>query len=377
MNLGYKFISLLLVGFFAFFGVEKANEKVGQLIKINHKVSIVHPGISDSEAIEYTLVEVNQDVNTANYFYMDVESVVCGSQVCKVDIVRLFWDELGQFTKLKMLNNSALEKNEGILFTKEDYNKLDVILSDVNSPLQNFYKHELVNDSHANAADAYSGATVVINNNAIVEGAVWTCYTLWHWANGDVVSQIREITSSNYKNEALKAFLQSSNINYRVFALEQCIAKKLVQSDYLNQVVSMSFTSKKEVELMLAYLEFVNADAYGKSIHKLFKIYNKNQRVLLLNALIKTKQVLPTSFLEPFSANIVEEEFYQNIYLMLELFSIKKVNSPIVNQHVLELLNNESILISRSAYYFLKGQKLESKSLVKLKSFESENKDRL
>ncbi|GAA4237806.1 hypothetical protein GCM10022291_25820 [Postechiella marina] len=343
---------------------------------ITHKVNITHPGIGNSETLEYALVEVEEE-NKETYFYMDVESVVCGSKECRVDIVRLFWDELGQFLKLEMQNDAELEKNEGILFTSDDYLKLDNILKDVNSPLQNFYKDELVNNSHANAADAYSGATVVIDNNAIVEGAVWTCYTLWHWANGDVVKHIINISAKKYTKEKILELLMSSAVEYRTFALEQCIKNKWLDTKTINAVINLPFNSKKEIQSVLLYIENINVNHYYVSINKLYNIYNNDEKVLLLNALLNTKQPLSQSFLERFSTHLLKEEAYQNIDLILRLFSRKKTHSLQIHSNVLRLLENKDFLISRNAYYFLKNQNLDANSIMKMTQYEEKHKSKI
>lgn len=343
---------------------------------IEHKVNVKHPGISDSESLEYTLIEVS-DESERSYFYMDVESVVCGSKECRVDVVRIFWNELGQFSKLKMQNNAVLEKNDGIPFTNDDYQKLNGILGDVNSPLQNFYKDELVDDSHANAADAYSGATVVINKKAIVEGAVWTCYTLWHWVNGDAISYIRNISAKKYNKEDLRELLVASDVKYRVFALEQFILNKWFDRESIEQVLKMPFNSKKEIQLTMSYIENIEVEDYYKAINKLFQIYDKEQKVTLLNALLKTKQPLSQFFLDNFSSSLLQLESYQNIDLILKLFYSKNSKSLQVNNNVLRLLDNKSFLVSRNAYYFLKKQDLDKNGIKKVKLFEAKNKTKL
>ena len=51
--------------------------------------------------------------------------------------------------------------------------------------------------------DGISGATPKSISNAIVEGAVYTCYTIWHLANGYIRDHIQKLTDSICTSESL------------------------------------------------------------------------------------------------------------------------------------------------------------------------------
>ena len=49
--------------------------------------------------------------------------------------------------------------------------------------------------------DGTTGATTVIDKNAVVSGAVFTCYTLWHIVNDTtLVQKIQEDANNEFKN---------------------------------------------------------------------------------------------------------------------------------------------------------------------------------
>lgn len=188
-----KYILVFLcLGFVNVMQSKTTNEKT-----ITHKLEVFHKGLSDSGTTSLLLHQVQNALKHPDYFYANVESVVCGSKVCEIVSVKLFWDALGRFTHYKLANGVNLEKEDGDLFLKEDHQKLHSILRNPTSSLKNLYSGELVEKVEDNALDALSGATINIGEAEVIKGAIWTCYTLWHWANGDVVPYIRKTTAKN------------------------------------------------------------------------------------------------------------------------------------------------------------------------------------
>ncbi|PWJ57961.1 hypothetical protein CLV98_105141 [Dyadobacter jejuensis] len=220
-----------------------------------HPVYLVHPGSVEGTPKEYCLIEQKSGAGQSRY-YMDVESVICGSKVCKVVTVRLFWDELGRYTHFDMPAGMALEKEEGEAFTQADYDKLQQILANPFSPLQDVYKEDLVDPaSDYNAIDALSGATVTIDQTAIVKGAVWTCYTLWHWAHGPVVAYIRDHTGRAYAVEELLVWLSERDSPYQVLALEQLTKRKAYGDSEINAVEQIALKTESLFSASLCYFE--------------------------------------------------------------------------------------------------------------------------
>lgn len=339
-----------------------------------HVIGVIHPGVSEVDSLDCTLVEFSKSkYESKSNFYMDVESVLCGSKECKVVTVRLFWDELGRYSKFEMRNGAELEKNEGKPFEKEDYLKLDRILKDKNSPLQGFYKHELVDNSHANAADAFSGATVVIDKKATVEGAVWTCYTLWYWANGGVVSSVRKITSKKYDLAQLHRFMSGSDSAYKKFALEQMTLRNFVDSKSLDLVIQEALSSKEIQKLAINYLEKHAASVYYNSMDAIFSESNDTQKLLILDSFLLTDLQPSEVFLDRFCEYFSKQQSYQVVSLMFDLMIRKNNDSDAFVSQAIALLKNENILISRRAYWFLKNHKLNKQQHRIVQEFFNEN----
>jgi len=104
-----------------------------------------------------------------------------------------YWNLVGDFVKYELVPEKPLTKQKHEPFTDADYQKLSELLTDKEPAFSNFKKEELVSKV-ANDIDASSGATIAAVKGQTIEGAIYSCYTLWQIANGEVVELIRQHT---------------------------------------------------------------------------------------------------------------------------------------------------------------------------------------
>ena len=116
------------------------------------------------------------------FYYMDIATEVCYTQICKPAFIRIFWDVSGSFLGFDIPENTPLTKTGHQEFTKYDYFLLFSILNNPYSVLANMKYNDLTSGNPELEAnqDGYTGATTIIDKNSVVNGAVYTCYTLWH-----------------------------------------------------------------------------------------------------------------------------------------------------------------------------------------------------
>lgn len=344
---------------------------------IKHEITLIHKGVSDTEPITQTVFEVISKTKP-NYFYTNVQSVICGSKVCKVVPIKLFWNKLGKYTYYELEPGIDLEKEEGVLFDKKDYEKLHDILNDINSPLKNYYKEELVRKSNHNAADALSGATINIDKNAVVEGAIWTCYTLWHWANGELVSKIKNITAEKTSTKLLQQQLTYGDIPHRIYAIEQLQARKAYDSVTLKKVQTAAKINPKLNKPALVYFENSSTDSYYKYLSILFDNADKASRITFLNSLSNIKLKAPKDFYNQFSSKLSDNDSYQEINLILNIMERLNPDSTVVAKQAEALLEHKNFLIARRAFWHLQNQKTSSpKQKSKIKLFQKKHKNSL
>lgn len=362
-------ISLIFIFFlYAFYGLNPQNE-------VKHSIKVIHKGVSLTEPVECILMEVQDENKQPITFYMDVESVVCGNSQCRVDLVRIFWDKFGQYNRLKLPDGVELEKAEGKDFTSEDYKKLDAILKDKNSSLQDVYKNEVVAAFNGDGVDAMSGATVLVEKSSYVKGAVWTCYSLWHWTHGDTKNIIRNITGDAYSTLELQEFLQK-NLLHQQFAIEELTRRKEYSIQTSNLILKAVENNPSLLKLSLEYWRNAPIPVFENTILRLIKISNTQNRLHCLNAILNSKQDLSQLLFEQLSQQLTSFS-YQELHVFLDILKSKNATSTDIIGQLLPLLKNDSFLIARRVYWFLSEQTLSKKQERVLKQFYKKYENRL
>ncbi len=352
--------------------------------KITHKVAIIHPAIDVHKPIECFLVEEILP-NKTKQFYLDVDSVNCGENICEVITVRMFWDELGRYAKYELEQGDELEKKEGVPFTNKDYKKLEWVLNNKDSELKLMFKNDLVVSNFVEQGnvnvDAVSGATSTITPNEIVEGAVWTCFTLWHWANGEIISKIREINRNQLTHQNLiENYLHHQDDDYKNFAIESLQTKQVFDTVAVLEIEKAMLTSSYPVfKTGLQYVENLSEEKYYQSMLRLFNKGDNQRRIACLNAVSKTSKKGNEFYYDQLS-KAVQNFNYQEIEVFLTSVKLTKFTSPVLTEKLIILLKeSDNFLIARRAYWFLSDQEilLTKKQKIKLQKFKKKYKNRL
>ncbi|XMO85904.1 hypothetical protein AAFN75_14025 [Algibacter sp. AS12] len=312
-------------------------------------------------------------------YYMNVESVICYEQVCKIVSVKLFWNSIGQFQKYELEDGVTLEKYEADVFDTKDYIKLQSILANSKSPFKDVEPNEIITilDGSDNDVDAVSGATAIqLDEKDTVPGAALCCYTLWHYANGDIISIIREKTKASCKLKKLNTFLDDGNDDYKLFSLETLLSKQIYSDTLLSSVVTQTTDNNVLLRPAIEYIEGASEKAYANALKELFYSGSQNQKIASLSSLLNTKKTITKAYLDDLSKYLPKSNSYQEVSLLLRLMENKNPDSQEVIKHALPMLNNE-FLIARRIYWFLKDQKLDKKQERLVKKFYKNNKNRL
>ena len=177
---------------------------------------------------------------------------VCDDKLCANVFLKMDWDLAGSFVGFDTLPGKPLTKFDHKRFTDGDYKKLDQILKDRNSMLRVLSKNELVDKSvvvKSAMVDAVTGATPATVKKAVVDGAVYSSYALWHMANGAVRDSIRAFTLRNYSGEIVFCLIDSGNFETQIFALKQFSA-----NDFLQQFDRLLLVMSKSSPVVSAYI---------------------------------------------------------------------------------------------------------------------------
>lgn len=184
--------------------------------------------ITENDTTSYILKLALDESEKPAYFFRNVFTPVCLTGECKPVYINFYWDLLGNYTHFDFPPGEVLTKMDHDEFKEEDYQKLHDILSRPNSLLKDIAMSDLVGEGTENLADsvdAKAGATLKTVKNEVIDGAVYTCYTLWHLAHGRVVGEMLKITETYRSDDLLHRFLTSTNHHYQYWAMEQVIDK--------------------------------------------------------------------------------------------------------------------------------------------------------
>lgn len=154
----------------------------------------------------------------------EINMPVCDDTLCSNVVLLFYWDLAGHYAGFDTIPGKPLSKFDHQKFAAEDYQKMDQILKDRNSMLRILQKEDLIDKTvkiKATTVDAVTGATPATIKKAVVEGAVYSSFTLWHFVNGTIRNELAAYTMSHYSDTIMKVLLESRNYETQLFALRQ------------------------------------------------------------------------------------------------------------------------------------------------------------
>ncbi|MCF0063552.1 hypothetical protein MUK70_29985 [Dyadobacter chenwenxiniae] len=257
--------------------------------------------IVESDTLTYTLKLVLDDSGQPQYFFRNIFTPVCYTNECKPVHINFYWDLLGNYERFDLPEGKVLTKVDHDEFKQEDYEKLQEILAQPNSIFADLQMEDLITkgtDNLTDSVDAKAGATLKTIKNQVIDGAVYTCYTLWHIAYGTVVPEMKKIIE-NYKNDILlHRFLASNNYQYQYWAIEKVMDKKgNVQKAYEADLENI--IEGRNIFIAKNALQRVSSDFLSSQKRQewLWKTYQKSPYALQIAILKKLKSVHVTTTL--------------------------------------------------------------------------------
>lgn len=334
-------------------------------------VTVDHPALEDGPE-EMSLRQVFEG-GASSYFFLEVESVLCADHICMVVPVRLFWDNYGRYKRYELEPGVELEKGEGLPFEKEDYEQLDRILANEESALRELSYADITQTKVHGEVDAMSGATaLILSDQESIEGATWTCFTLWHWVHGEMKTRIREAYALTLEQRQLREMLDSKEEEMKLFAYESLAYREDLEEDtewaLLAQAPRLTLEEARIICTAQAKWPLDFRVQLSQSL-----LTNPAEAVRLIS-------------LETIDKNEQEKEFKPLLFDHLETISSlpeadKVLNilgryGPLMSTEVdamQEILKEKDLLITRRLFYFLQNQKLSASQQSVMDDFYRQN----
>lgn len=368
------YLGILLFSVLAF---SLQNEK-GKIVRMNQAsiskeiIQIIPHVIDFKDTIPNdTLLEHIGETSIPIMFSRKILTSVCIDSECRLLNIELFWNTTGRYLGFELPAGEFLSKTKHKVFSSSEYDRLHLLLSDPLSGLAHYSIDELVPviDSSKNKIDAVSSATIAAVLDYIVEGAVYTTYTLWHIVYGTTRHEIEKYTTERLTSEIVLELLNSTFLEDQVWALNHISDKMEINSDLKNKL--LTYISGDDIYLAERSLNALKSETLNnKEIQvRLAKIF---QNAGFLQKRLITQKLKNVPILYPDGVGIIAGELNKLngslIKNVLELFKHHQIENEEVNERVETLLKNENRYIAKQAFLFL--QNLNQKNNRTLKSIE-------
>ncbi len=215
-----------------------------------------------NDSFAHHLPEPYQDLvlkrnETGQYiWYLYLHTPVCMTGECKEVDVGLFWYFDGEFLGYEVYEED-LTRTDHSKFSDADYQRLTHVLSDKSSILGEYAYEDLLVVPADSSVDAITGATREDITSEAVEGAVYTCFTLWHICHGAIKVHVQNLTSALIANSELElpesiekrdvrfllGMLVNGKIGYQK-GFEDLIFQSLTDSDIAMKRLSLEALSR-------------------------------------------------------------------------------------------------------------------------------------
>lgn len=189
----------------------------------------------------------------------DITTPVCIDGLCKPMYLTLYWSLVGDYVGYGVFQDNLLTKFDHEPFDTADYHKFHELLLNKHSILERKTMEDLFDENiqtkkekitfQGKEVDAVSGATKAEIAESVVKGALYSCFTAWHLAHGEVKERIAEHLLSRYTPALARSFLDSKHEDYQFFALKQMDTSALVQN--LPKVQQIFSSSSPMIRLYL------------------------------------------------------------------------------------------------------------------------------
>jgi hypothetical protein len=316
----------------------------------------------DSIRMEVELIYNENDLPV--HYFSHVRTPVCEDGLCDLLVIDLYWDLLGNFQKYETVSGRPLTKFDHDPFSEEDHEKLQKILTDRRSLLGENQLSDLIDENTkvvSDEVDAVTGATKKTVEKAVVSGAVYSTYVLWHIVHGEITEKIPQHTQSLWNKDLLMHFLNSDNYNYQYHALDQFSAEQY--QEYMPEILHLLDGERVFVTLyVLNHLpeQLLENEQWQLALAKRYPNLSYRIQTKLLERLNEIK--LSGTSME-ILADAINSMNGNQLETVLGIFQKNKVSLTDKTIRQLTALLDQNSLYADKAYQAIKAMQLKDKEV--------------
>ncbi len=173
---------------------------------------VAHPFSDNIDSLSgHEILELKDKNGITIWFGREIFKDVCMTGQCKMIHLWLFWDGTGNYLGIHLDDNKSLTKADDTEFSSADYKKLDEILRNPSSILKDLKQENLTiteESSEYQKVDGNTSATDPGLSSLMVEGAIYTCHTLWHTVYGHTRDKINILLEQRVNNDFLSLLFE-------------------------------------------------------------------------------------------------------------------------------------------------------------------------
>ncbi len=230
---------------------------------------------------------VLDDQDIPDFYIAQVKTPVCEESQCYDIEVLLQFDLVGQFLGLDTLAGKGLTKLDHFPFTEMDYDRLERLLMDERSPLGWYEKEDLITDTRNSELDGFTGATIREIKEIVVDGGVYSCYTLWNLVHRNLKFIAQERTKVLFDEGLIRKMVSYEEERYHYFIINHLASEQwLMFEEALLPLLNFNqgYFLKNAVEKMP--VEFLGNESVQIFFAKRFAALNYFTQVAFLKRLV-------------------------------------------------------------------------------------------
>lgn len=325
---------------------------------VSFDVSLIDPVYPDMDALPYSVVLQKDERGFPLEYRMFLRTGVCLDGTCKLLEATLFWDALGRFVRFEYPQGAPFTKMEHDPFTVADYEKMHAFMADTRSILGThplgFFVVEHAKEGDEDW-DTETSATPPDAKAAVVEGAAYTTWVLWHWIHRDVVEQLLAKTNENLSDDYLVECLASDDSAFVQFALNQLQTQGLTDERlYAGCLKVLEERGQRDCILALDVLIAHHEDSAKLHADLIERIaVNGGSSRVLLNY-FKKLDTADVAVWRQLAGQLERMSEYKDIDITLGILRQRAAQDAGVREQVSQLLESGDPFLKRRAESFLR-----------------------
>lgn len=315
-----------------------------------------------------TLYQIRSVEDFPIAYYRKIRTGLCFDNKCRLLDIILYWNITGRYLGFEMPKDEFLSKTDHEPFVPKEYERLNEILADPESPLGGFTYNQLIlkPDTKEVGVDGISSATSPAVLDHVVEGAVYTTYQLWQYTYGPAQQEVENLTKNALSQALILKIMGSPDKSDRMWALNHI--KGYVELNPMLRDSLLHYISSDNYSLAERAINAIHSDELrddSLQLQLLYKFYKEDYSLqkLLIDKIKEAPELLPqvktslASGLHSFSGEIFVK--------VLDVLDHQGADGEIYHK-IAALLEKDNYFISRKAYDFLIKNEVKDKKIEKM-----------